>query len=245
MDSYIYRENDEEFEYYEPEIYLPPYDYVLKSPATTYVAFPKTKSQRRKDTNLFRKGEFGRGTSVYKMYKNLFARPRSPIPRTHWRIVSAAVIERLPLIKPEPTKEEVEYKMILDHKAKIKKEISDREQQQLLGMSELADDEHEFEGLEKDEERERITEDDRKNNVRSLDRKLAERLYLIVKKQREQHAWQFPQGGWEKNESLYRTAKREVLEECGPDLRFHMFVNQPIGHMQYLFPEKRSNSDQI
>lgn len=41
----------------------------------------------------------------------------------------------------------------------------------------------------------RITDADRKNDVRSLERALARTLYLIVKKPREQHAWQFPQGG--------------------------------------------------
>lgn len=41
----------------------------------------------------------------------------------------------------------------------------------------------------------RITDADRKNDVRSLERALARTLYLIVKKPRDQHAWQFPQGG--------------------------------------------------
>lgn len=41
----------------------------------------------------------------------------------------------------------------------------------------------------------RITEADRQKDMKSLERALARTLYLIVKKPREQHAWQFPQGG--------------------------------------------------
>lgn len=39
--------------------------------------------------------------------------------------------------------------------------------------------------------------------------------YLLVKKPRETHAWQFPQGGSEKGETLKETALREFKEEIG------------------------------
>lgn len=42
-----------------------------------------------------------------------------------------------------------------------------------------------------------------------------EREYLIVRKPRTQHAWQFPQGGIEKGESIEIAAKRELMEELG------------------------------
>jgi putative (di)nucleoside polyphosphate hydrolase len=41
--------------------------------------------------------------------------------------------------------------------------------------------------------------------------------FLLVKKPRTQHAWQFPQGGVENNESLAEAAKREFAEELGTD----------------------------
>jgi putative (di)nucleoside polyphosphate hydrolase len=41
--------------------------------------------------------------------------------------------------------------------------------------------------------------------------------YLLVKKPRLHHAWQFPQGGVEAGESPLEAAKREFLEEVGID----------------------------
>lgn len=48
----------------------------------------------------------------------------------------------------------------------------------------------------------RLTEADRIGDMMSLDRQLDGVLYLLVKKQREEHAWQMPQGGVEGEESL-------------------------------------------
>lgn len=44
-----------------------------------------------------------------------------------------------------------------------------------------------------------------------------EREYLIVRKPREQNAWQFPQGGIDKPESIEEAARRELTEELGTD----------------------------
>ena len=50
----------------------------------------------------------------------------------------------------------------------------------------------------------RVTQADKDNDIRSLNRKLDQMLYLIVKKQQPKHAhnWQMPQGGHEEGESL-------------------------------------------
>jgi hypothetical protein len=49
----------------------------------------------------------------------------------------------------------------------------------------------------------RQTEADVTDDRRSVDRKLDKVLYLLVKKPREKHAWQMPQGGVEGEESLF------------------------------------------
>lgn len=48
----------------------------------------------------------------------------------------------------------------------------------------------------------RQTEFDRSGDMKSLERKLDRVLYLLVKKPRQEHAWQMPQGGVEPEESL-------------------------------------------
>ncbi len=48
----------------------------------------------------------------------------------------------------------------------------------------------------------RETEADRSGDMRTLQRKLDRVLYLLVKKPREEHAWQMPQGGVDADESL-------------------------------------------
>lgn len=65
----------------------------------------------------------------------------------------------------------------------------------------------------------RETEADRKGDRRSLDRALQRSLYLIVKKPREEHAWQFPQGGIEQGELLH-----EVGRDFFVDMRDSVFA---------------------
>ena len=60
--------------------------------------------------------------------------------------------------------------------------------------------------------------------------------YLIVKKPRKEHAWQFPQGGVDEGETQIQAAEREVREECGADLQFKFINKEPVGEYKYLFP---------
>ncbi|KAF9425366.1 54S ribosomal protein L17 mitochondrial [Podila epigama] len=83
----------------------------------------------------------------------------------------------------------------------------------------------------------RVTEADQKNDVHSLERALTRTLYLIVKKPREQHAWQFPQGGVHVCENLQEAAGRELQEECGSNMDLWFVGRVPIGHYNYKFPK--------
>ncbi|MCF7905993.1 3-phosphoshikimate 1-carboxyvinyltransferase [Candidatus Gracilibacteria bacterium] len=62
-------------------------------------------------------------------------------------------------------------------------------------------------------------------------------MFLIVKKPRKSHAWQFPQGGTENGENGINTAKRELEEECGSDLRVRFNPEYWIGEYRYFFPK--------
>lgn len=59
--------------------------------------------------------------------------------------------------------------------------------------------------------------------------------FLVVKKDRKNHAWQFPQGGVEKGELHIEAADRELNEECGTDLVVQ-FNPQKQGVFRYFFP---------
>lgn len=65
----------------------------------------------------------------------------------------------------------------------------------------------------------RITDADRKNDVRSLERALQRTLYLIVKKPREKHTWQFPQGGVRVCENLQEVKNQKLWVMGGNSCR--------------------------
>ncbi|KAI1317104.1 54S ribosomal protein L17 mitochondrial [Mortierella claussenii] len=88
----------------------------------------------------------------------------------------------------------------------------------------------------------RTTEADRKNDIKSLERALQRTLYLIVKKPRDQHAWQFPQGGVHVNENLQEAAGRELQEECGGNMDLWFVGRVPIGHYNYSLPKDSKGS---
>ncbi len=67
--------------------------------------------------------------------------------------------------------------------------------------------------------------------------------YLIVKKPRKNHAWQFPQGGREEGETLLEAAERELKEECGANLNVE-FLPESVGEYSYDFPEDFKRHDE-
>ncbi|GAA5889789.1 hypothetical protein JCM6882_004324 [Rhodosporidiobolus microsporus] len=82
----------------------------------------------------------------------------------------------------------------------------------------------------------RESEADKKGDVKSLERRADRTLYLLLKKKRAQHAWQFPQGGVEGSESLVDAAERELLEEVGVNVDVWPVGRVPAGAMEYNFP---------
>lgn len=82
----------------------------------------------------------------------------------------------------------------------------------------------------------RITEADLNNDRRSLDRCLDKSLYLIVKRNRDDNAWQFPQGKWNEGETLRQTGERVGDRAVGKVNRWYI-SNSPIGHFCYAYPE--------
>ncbi|KAF7726668.1 39S ribosomal protein L46, mitochondrial [Apophysomyces ossiformis] len=75
------------------------------------------------------------------------------------------------------------------------------------------------------------------NDVRNIHRKADHTLYLLVKKPRKHHAWQFPQGGIDPGETLVEAALRELAEECGTELKADILDQAAAGVYQYKFPQ--------
>ncbi|KNC47715.1 uncharacterized protein AMSG_03946 [Thecamonas trahens ATCC 50062] len=50
-------------------------------------------------------------------------------------------------------------------------------------------------------------------------------LYLLLRKDRDDHPWQFPQGGWEDGETMRQTAERELKEEVGDEAPVYFVSN--------------------
>ncbi|KAK4509320.1 uncharacterized protein ATC70_007671 [Mucor velutinosus] len=74
-------------------------------------------------------------------------------------------------------------------------------------------------------------------------RKPNEILYLLVKKPRKHHAYQFPQGGQDPGETASEAALRELREECGSNLKVKLIDKSPVGAYQYNFPPKFNRWD--
>lgn len=83
----------------------------------------------------------------------------------------------------------------------------------------------------------RTTDADRQNDFKSLNRKLDRTLYLLLKKPRTQHAWQFPQGPVGAGEVLHDSTSRILTSLAGPDMNTWTVGRVPIGHLTYQFQE--------
>ncbi len=151
-----------------------------------------------------------------------------------WRVVAAACVQRMPTLGREKTALDQRYQELKDQVRVEKSKMSDHELEEIeFKKAEKArvqkaqeeqiaepagngegDESNEFEDLQESREIElqefqpapRETEADRLGDMRSLERKLDRILYLLVKKPREDHAWQMPQGGVEGEESLVEVA---------------------------------------
>lgn len=77
------------------------------------------------------------------------------------------------------------------------------------------------------------------SSLHHIHREPGQRVYLLVKKPRDDHSWQFPQGGLKKkgNETVAQGALRELSEECGSDLVVDLIdTDEPFCIYQYPFP---------
>jgi len=128
-------------------------------------------------------------------------------------------------------------------KLRAKKERASKKKDQKKEIAGSAREEVEEEPKEKEEDFEEdtgptlFTEFDRKNDLKSLYRKLNDKLYLLVKRPRKVNAWEFPQGVWTEpdGDHLKNTAVRHLQEQGGSSLKFWVVGNAPIGYHSYAY----------
>jgi len=183
-----------------------------------------------------------------------------------FRIVAATIIERVPIVLPEIPQFEKNYmefcakrNTILDKeqeeaaKKRVEEELKIRAKKERASKKKdaagktLRNTGEGNEGGDLTEELKKekkiyplITPADLSNDMKSVYRKLTNRLYLIVKKPRKEFSWQFPQGGYEEKDGkhLRVTAQRELQEECGTKLHVWWIGNSPMGNVSYPLPVK-------
>lgn len=81
----------------------------------------------------------------------------------------------------------------------------------------------------------RVTEADRENDTKSLNRKLDRTLYLLLKKPRTEHAWQLPQGPVGANELLHESSSRILATLAGKNMNTWSVGRVPVGHLNYQY----------
>eukprot|EP00013_Stygamoeba_regulata_P023228 CAMPEP_0177653356 /NCGR_PEP_ID=MMETSP0447-20121125/13691_1 /TAXON_ID=0 /ORGANISM="Stygamoeba regulata, Strain BSH-02190019" /LENGTH=338 /DNA_ID=CAMNT_0019156805 /DNA_START=76 /DNA_END=1093 /DNA_ORIENTATION=+ len=161
---------------------------------------------------------------------------------TQFRLVGACIVERLPRCFPPRTQAEREYDeeikkqdeaewKVRTKQYKVKRETSVLEKT-------FAEMERRF-GILKASKNTPEEDADLKN----IERRLDHRLYLIVKKNRGEHQWQLPQGGWEEGETMRQCAERELREECGKELSTYTIGNAPSAHYAYALPSPDSQGN--
>lgn len=82
----------------------------------------------------------------------------------------------------------------------------------------------------------RETEDDKNNNVKSLNRKLDETLMLLCSDTvGKADAFILPQAQWAEGETLRQTAERIVKEKFGSELKVQFYGHAPCGFYKYKY----------
>lgn len=145
-------------------------------------------------------------------------------------LFASTVLERLPVILPEPPAWEVDYRIFSFERRQLYRKEYPKEFLD-MGSSNRGE-----EGDIVFEPAPRITDADRTNDIRSLQRALDKRLYLIVNGQPEnsefqQPRWHFPEKIYENEETMRQCAEKALAGNVGTSMETYFVGNAPCGHL--------------
>lgn len=158
-----------------------------------------------------------------------------------WRTVVSSILHRYPVIRPEAEPWESDMENLQDM---INDKKRDHFLDQTLGTdSQMIEEKNPtFEEILESmpfKPASRITEADEKDDRRSMNRMLDKSCFLVVKRNREDKAWQFPQGklSEEKDGKSPRSTAERVLDRAVGKVNRYFISNAPVGHVCYPYQE--------
>jgi hypothetical protein len=150
-----------------------------------------------------------------------------------WRLVSAAIVERLPVVTADKEQWELDMEEVQARKNEYGRTVPDNFLKDRSGK--MADFQKDFVPAP------RVTEEE--EDARTTNKKLTERLYLVAQKSRNAHAWQFPQGGRDGEENM-REVSGDLLYLFGiGKLEFIVAFYHPTTTNNHKRPKKKTLID--
>lgn len=126
----------------------------------------------------------------------------------------------------------------LIEEGKIKQDLDGVQQQTALDLKDLWKAE-----LSKFQPASRTTDADRKNDTKSIERKLENSLTLLVEQQiGNDKLFLLPQGNILNNETLCDAAHRIIKERCGDRIHTMIYGKAPCGFYKYKYPKEVRNA---
>ncbi|KXJ80525.1 hypothetical protein RP20_CCG024647 [Aedes albopictus] len=206
---------------------------------------------------MITKSVLGNGRAILMRYASTKATAASAPVKEKWDIYAGVLVERLPVITKTMAPIEAKFKSMLDQiefenslksNHEVRKEVEKRQAELLkagkidLDSETLKQTAQDLEDAYNDEFSKfkpapRITEADKKNDVKSLSRKLEETLVLLTEqKLGDKSYFLLPQGKYSPSESLRQTAERALKENVGDGLKVTFYGNAPVGFYKYKYP---------
>ncbi|XP_071446136.1 large ribosomal subunit protein mL46 isoform X2 [Hetaerina americana] len=188
------------------------------------------------------------------------------IPKeTKWDLIGAVVVERKPVVAKEMEDIEKRFSSLLqqlefEKSLKCDHEITDEMEKQEAELikkgvikdidldavvKQTAQDFRDMcsEELAKFKFAPRTTEDDKRKDLKSLNRHLDGHLLLFIEHQLgDKFHWIVPQAAHRDGEALHETAMRALEENCGQQLKVRMLGRAPWGFYKYKYPKDVRNN---